>query len=200
MLARAQVPVPDTRPSPYLEKLASMPENYVFRIPEAPPYVYEPIYYFFYGTLTNPDVLKKVLGLEADPVLRSAKIIGYDLTNWGQYKALTDGEPGAVVTGYAYIVQSVDEELRLAYYETNAYELTPCEINFTDNPEKEEDRRPVIGHTFKYAGDTQASMQRGFNLTLWEMYMGTRLPPGWQMREEPEVGQKTTEKPEEEEG
>ncbi|EAQ88727.1 hypothetical protein CHGG_05346 [Chaetomium globosum CBS 148.51] len=198
VLAGAQAPAPDTRPSPYLEKLASMPDNYVFWIPPRPPYVYEPIYYFFYGTLTSPHILKEVLGLKADPVLRSAKIVGYGLTNWGQYKALID-KPGAVVTGYAYKVQSVDDELKLAYYETNAYELAPCEISFTDDPEKEEDRGPVIGHTFKYAGDAQASRQkgRGFNLTLWEMYMGTRLPPGWQMKAEPEVDQKATGKPEE---
>ncbi|KAH6839567.1 hypothetical protein B0I37DRAFT_237109 [Chaetomium sp. MPI-CAGE-AT-0009] len=193
---RAQPPTSVTRPSPYLEKLASMPENYVFRMPEPPPYTYEPIYYFFYGTLTNPNILKEVLGLETDPVLRTAKIIGYDVTNWGQYKALIDGEPGAVVTGCAYMVQSVDEELRLAHYETNAYKLAPCEISFTDDADKEEDGEPVIGHTFKYAGSEQSSTQGGFDPTLWEMYMGTRLPPGWQMGTVPEVGQKTAQRKE----
>lgn len=158
-----------------------MPDNHVSETPEAPPYVYEPIYYFFYGTLMNTRALKKVLGLSkrSRPVLRSAKIIGYNLTNWGQYKALTDGEPEAVVTGDAYMVQSIDHELKLACYETNAYDLAPCEITFTDDLDEEEDRRPVIGRTFKYAGDEQASESREFDLILWERQMGTRFPPGW---------------------
>jgi hypothetical protein len=111
--------------------------------------------------------------------VRSAKIIGYNLTNWGQYKALTDGEPGAVVTGDAYMVQSIEHELKLAHYETNAYELVTCEIIFTDDPDTEEDRGPVKGYTFKYAGDAQAYAGRDFDLMLWEKHMGPRLPPGW---------------------
>ncbi|KAK4031607.1 hypothetical protein C8A01DRAFT_41943 [Parachaetomium inaequale] len=63
----------------------------------------------------RPDILKGVLGLEADVILRDAKVYGYELTNWGQYKALFDGETGSTVTGCAYLVQSVEEEYKLAY-------------------------------------------------------------------------------------
>jgi hypothetical protein len=168
----------------------------VFNSAKAPPYVYEPIYYFFHGTLTNTRVLKKVLGLSkrSRPVLRSAKIIGYSLTNWDQYKALIDGEPGAVVTGDAYMVQSIEHELKLAHYETNAYELVTCEIIFTNNSDTE-DRGPVKGYTFKYAGDAQAYTERDFDLTLWEKHMGRRLPPGWkrQWKDEDKVKERKVE-------
>ncbi|KAK4123979.1 hypothetical protein N657DRAFT_645595 [Parathielavia appendiculata] len=57
------------------------------------------VYYSFHGTLMNPAILKGVLGLISEPVLRSAKIYGYELANWGQYKTLFDGNQGTVVTG-----------------------------------------------------------------------------------------------------
>ncbi|KAK3306063.1 uncharacterized protein B0T15DRAFT_567797 [Chaetomium strumarium] len=169
--ARAAPPVDDnSRPSPFLEKLDSMPANYVFELPEEPPYIYTPSYYFFYGTLMNPDILK------------GAEIYGYSLSNWGQYKALVDGEPSAVVTGCAYMVQSVEEEFKLAYYETNAYELALCEIYFTDAPSGKENEEPVVGRTFKYAGDAEALKDGRFDRTLWELQMGRRLPPAWRTK------------------
>jgi hypothetical protein len=166
------------RPSAYLEKLASMPESYLLERPKPQPYVFQPIYYIFYGTLMKPDILKGVLDLETDVVLRDAKVYGYELTNWGQYKALIDGETGSTVTGRAYLVQSVQHEFKLAHYETNAYELASCNIYFTDDSGREEDE-PVFGKTFRYAGDAQALKEGRFDRTLWEMLMGARLPPKW---------------------
>jgi hypothetical protein len=116
--------------------------------------------------------------LEADVVLRDAKVYGYELTNWGQYKALIDGETGSTVTGRAYLVQSVEEEFKLAHYETNAYELASCNIYFTDGSGREEDG-PVFGKTFRYAGDARALKEGRFDRTSWEMQMGARLPPKW---------------------
>ncbi|KAK4106895.1 hypothetical protein N658DRAFT_512617 [Parathielavia hyrcaniae] len=149
--------VPQT--SHFLEKLADMPDGYLLQGPsEAPAYVYEPAYYFFYGTLMNIAILKGVLELDSDPVLRSAKVYGYEPTNWGQYKALVDSKPGTEVTGCAYMAQSIEEEYKLAYYETNA--------------------------TFMYAGDAQALKERRFDRTLWEAQMGTRLPLKWHRGEQ----------------
>ncbi|KAL2173938.1 uncharacterized protein P884DRAFT_264383 [Thermothelomyces heterothallicus CBS 202.75] len=146
---------------------------------EPQPYTYEPVWYFFYGTLMKPDVLKSVLGLDTEPVLRSAKVYGYELTNWGQYKALVDGEPGMEVTGCAYKVRSVEEEFKLAYYETNAYTLAPCRIYFTDGPAESREEDRAFGKTFKYAGNAEALKQGRFDRDLWEMQMGRRLPPTW---------------------
>ncbi|KAK4148802.1 hypothetical protein C8A00DRAFT_19428 [Chaetomidium leptoderma] len=149
--------------------------------PSSPlPHVYEPVYYFFYGTLTKPHILKEVLGLDTEPVLRPAKIHGYGLTNWGQYLALIDGEPGTVVTGFACKVQSAEEEYKLSYYETNAYTLHGCKIHFTARSSgNNEEEGPVFGNTFLYAGDAQALKEGRFDRTLWEVQMGIRLPPHW---------------------
>ncbi|KAK3331386.1 hypothetical protein B0H66DRAFT_580219 [Apodospora peruviana] len=173
--------------SPYLEKLASMPEGYLLQRPKPRSYTYESTYYFFYGTLTKPDILQGVLGLDSEPVLRPAKIYGYELAKWGQYNALIDSKPGTVVTGHAYMVRSVEEEYKLAYYETNAYTLEPCAIYFTDggggaDGEQHEDDNPTYGRTFQYAGDAQALKDGRFDWALWETQMGARLPPKWRNR------------------
>ncbi|KAL2015035.1 hypothetical protein VTK56DRAFT_6439 [Thermocarpiscus australiensis] len=165
--------------SDFLEKLASMPESYLLERPQPPPYAYKPVYYFFYGTLMNPNILKHVLDLKIKPVLRPGKVYGYELAKWGDYHALIDSEPGRVVTGCAYLVQSVEEEYKLAYYETNAYSLEHCKIYFTDGPDGREDDEPAFGRTFMYAGDAQALKHGRFDRALWELQMGTRLPPEW---------------------
>ena len=164
-------------PSPYQACLASAPKDYLIpvEVDKPKPYVYEPIFYFFYSTLTQPEVLKRILDLDHVPKLRPAKIIGYSLTAWGQYKALIDGEPGEAVFGSAYIVQSPEDEYKLAYYETNAYRLANCWIRFLD----EQEPRAVGGNTFMYAGDAQASKEGRFDRLLWELQMGVRLPPSW---------------------
>ncbi|KAL2019075.1 hypothetical protein VTK56DRAFT_10106 [Thermocarpiscus australiensis] len=151
------------KPSPYLDKLADMAADDGFwsRGSEPRPYTYEPVWYFFYGTLMKPDVY------------------GYELTNWGQYKALVDSEPGMEVTGCAYKVRSVEEEFKLAYYETNAYKLAPCRIYFTDGPAESREEDRAFGKTFKYAGNAEALKQGRFDRDLWEMQMGRRLPPAW---------------------
>lgn len=122
-------------PPIYLDSLASTSADHITRPLERPPTnkPYKPIYYFFYGTLTQPKVLAHILDLQHPPVLRPAEVIDYALTNWGQYNALVDDKPGQQVTGYAYMLQSVDDELKLARYETKAYEAAPCRIRFTDS-------------------------------------------------------------------
>lgn len=156
-----------------------MPAGYLSERQAPEPYVYEPIYYFFYGTLMKPNILKGVLNLQTEPILRPAKVYGYELTNWGQYKALVDGESGTALTGCAYLVESLEHEYRLATYETGAYTLKPCSIYFTDGPGGREDDRPTAGKTFMYAGDAVALKEGRFDRLLWELQMGTRLPPEW---------------------
>jgi hypothetical protein len=155
--------------------------------PPAP--LFEPVYYFFYGTLTKPDVLKGVLSLTSEPLLLPAKIYGYELANWGQYRTLVDGNPGAEVVGCASLVQSAEHESRLAYYETNAYAVAACKIHFLDGG-----LDPVEGRTFKYAGDAEALKAGRFDRTLWERQMGQRLPSRWRGVDLGEAGQKQKDK------
>lgn len=143
------------------------------------PQHHEPVYYFFYGTLANPDILKGVLDLKTEPILRSAKIHSYELSTWDQYRTLVDSNPNSVVTGSAYMVESAEHEHKLAYYETNAYTVASCRVLFTDRGYKES----VLGRTFKYAGDAQALKEGRFDRTLWEKRMGRRLPEKWQSGE-----------------
>jgi hypothetical protein len=114
------------------------------------------------------------LGLHSDPVLLPAKIFGYELANWGQYRTLVDGNPGAEIAGCAYLVQSAEDESRLVYYETNAYIVAPCKIHFLDGSQQ-----PVEGRTFKYAGNAEALKAGRFDRVLWERQMGQRLPSRW---------------------
>lgn len=170
-------------PSIYLNSLASMPADYLTRPLEEPilKQPYKPVYYFFYGTLTQPRILSHILDLKQLPVLRPAKIIGYALTNWGQYRALIDGKPGEEVTGYAYLVGSIDDELKLARYETNAYEPVQYRIQFTNGQSPAQEH----GMTFKYAGDDEALKAGKFDRQLWELQMGTRLPEKWRATDVP---------------
>jgi Gamma-glutamyl cyclotransferase, AIG2-like len=163
--------------SPFLNSLASAPENYLTDIPDTPykPPVYEPIYYFFYGTLTQPEILSSVLDLTEPPEFRPARIVGYSLANWGQYRALVDGPQGAIVEGSAYKVRSAEDEYNLAHYETSAYRVAPCCITIIDGGHPAE----VSGNTFKYAGDAQALREGRFDRKLWELQMGQRLPRTW---------------------
>ena len=136
---------------------------------------YKPIHYFFYGTLKDPRVLANILGVEQAPALRAAKIIGYSLANWGDYKALVDGRPGEEVVGVAGEITSAEDEHKLVYYETSAYCLASCRIFFIDGREPSQ----LSGKTFMYAGDAVALQEGRFDRRLWELQMGTRLPANW---------------------
>jgi hypothetical protein len=130
------------------------------------------VYYFFYGTLMKPDILRGVLGLESDPTTRPATLYGYELANWGQYRTLLDSASDATVVGCTYLVQSVEAAHKLAYYETDAYTLAACTIRLDGEPGGE----PVQAKTFKYAGDARALREGRFDRTLWERQMGQQLP------------------------
>lgn len=150
------------------DKLASAPASF-WTQPEvrSEPPAFKPTYYFFYGTLTKPEILLHILDLEEPPRLVPASINGYSLSLWGQYKTLLDGPPGNVVEGYAYEVQSAEDEDKLQYYETNAYEPAPCKITLKgkEGPTK------VRGRTFMYAGDAQALKEGRFDRKLWAKQM-----------------------------
>lgn len=50
----------------------------------------------------GPTLLSEILRLAEKPRLRPAMLLGYSLKLWGQYPALVDGPPGAVVEGWVY--------------------------------------------------------------------------------------------------
>ncbi|THX80911.1 hypothetical protein D6D05_04352 [Aureobasidium pullulans] len=88
-----------------------------------------PVYYFFYGTLAEPEILQRVLELgEQVPVLQKAYVKGAEIKMVGRYKALVDSEVEARVDGWAFLVESEEQELKLRVYETRMYEVIRCDI------------------------------------------------------------------------
>ncbi|KAG9739334.1 hypothetical protein KCU73_g9505, partial [Aureobasidium melanogenum] len=106
-----------------------------------------PVLYFFYGTLAQPEILKRVLELqdELDPSsLQPAHALGGNITTLGQYRALVNSnDPTSRVEGHAFMVQSEDQERSLRLYETNMYEVVRCDIMLVGQ------NVPVKGLTFR---------------------------------------------------
>ncbi|THY77428.1 hypothetical protein D6C86_01079 [Aureobasidium pullulans] len=88
-----------------------------------------PVYYFFYGTLAEPEILQRVLELgEQVPVLQKAYVKGAEVKMMGRYKALVDSEVEARVDGWAFLVEDEGQELKLRVYETRMYEVVRCDV------------------------------------------------------------------------
>lgn len=109
-----------------------------------------PVYYFFYGTLAQPDVLNRVLGRPSDSsvLYKAARIYGGRLTKWAnKYLGIVDSAAIDAVDGYAYLVESQNDEEALRIYETSKYEVVRCTIKF------KEDGSVVPGLTFRIMGE-----------------------------------------------
>lgn len=88
--------------------------------------LFERQYCFFYGTLMDPETLAQVLRIsDSPPIMRRAKVIGYDIKLWGPYPALVDGRPLRPVNGMAFEILSKTQLDRLVSYETEKYKLEP---------------------------------------------------------------------------
>ncbi|KAI9933318.1 hypothetical protein ASPWEDRAFT_30162 [Aspergillus wentii DTO 134E9] len=155
--------------------MSSTPPNHPRNILQQPPGY--PQYYFFYGTLTTPQTLQRILDHTEEPTLRKAQITGFTVAKWGDYPTLINREQNdeqeqeQVISGYAYLVQSDEEAQKLASYETKAYMVTSCWICFVDGEEPGE----VRGRTFMYAGDAKALLEQRFDRKLWALQMGGKL-------------------------
>ncbi|CAD0086763.1 unnamed protein product [Aureobasidium vineae] len=107
-----------------------------------------PILYFFYGTLAQPEVLKRVLESEHEPnpsSLQPAHVLGGKITNLGQYRALVNSSSDSRVSGHAFMVQSENQERALRLHETKLYEVVRCDIWLSGRSV------PVKGLTFRLA-------------------------------------------------
>jgi hypothetical protein len=116
---------------------------------------FKPTWYSFYGSLTNPSWLKEVLDLPSDPTLHNAIVVGYEILPWGPHKVLVEGEPGQVVQGVAFLVETKEYADTLEFYETGNYELGACNIIFTTSPDGEPTGREEPGRVFMYRGDSE---------------------------------------------
>ncbi|KAG4274467.1 hypothetical protein FPRO04_09425 [Fusarium proliferatum] len=88
-----------------------------------------PVWYFFYGTLTDPSFLSKLFGSNFQAEYHAATIRGGVLKTWGRHYALVDELSHTnFVHGKALLVETREQEERLRAYETNAYEVVRCNI------------------------------------------------------------------------
>ncbi|KAI4595463.1 hypothetical protein KJ359_006809 [Pestalotiopsis sp. 9143b] len=120
-----------------------------FRGADASPHNDEyPVWYFFYGTLADPDILTAQTGVE-EPRLIPAHISGGVLKTWGgKYNALVDQRgygKESKVAGHAFCVESEKVETGLRVYETNKYEVVRCTIEMEGRRRK--------GLTFRFVGN-----------------------------------------------
>jgi hypothetical protein len=113
-----------------------------------------PIWYFFYGTLADPEVLSKVLDLpkHVAPMLCRASVTGAKLRTWGcKYRAFVDDfavhGPSSVVQGCAYWVKTKAQEDALRVYETENYDVVRCSITMKVSG------LVVPGLTFRFAAE-----------------------------------------------
>ena len=105
-----------------------------------------PVWYFFYGTLAEPDRLGRLLQAREDPNLVGAYLPRGKIKTWaGKYKALVNGEER--VEGSAFLVKSREQEEALQYYETDNYEVVRCQIRIGG--------RAVDGLTFRFVDERQ---------------------------------------------
>ncbi|KAL9067405.1 MAG: hypothetical protein Q9161_006914 [Pseudevernia consocians] len=178
------LPPGSEEPSRFLRKIQSVPKDYLTKSLEewekAKPKIWQKKPFFFYGTLKEPQVLSHVLDKPvSQSSLRTAYIEGYSIEMWGQYKALVTSPQGNIIEGTAYEVQSEEDEEKLTFYETSAYEVASCIIYL---PTEREELQPeeVRGKTFRYAGDAQALREGRWDrkLFLKNMQSMRLLNPG----------------------
>ncbi|CAL1711011.1 unnamed protein product [Somion occarium] len=106
--------------------------------------------YFFYGTLCQPEVLRRVLDLPEPPPLTPAHIVGFEIKYWAAFRALriasSDKAQSSVVSGMAY--HGYEDEIGyLRRYEGPGYKLHPTTV-YVDGQE-------IPGYTFLWCGNPE---------------------------------------------
>ncbi|CAG8037669.1 unnamed protein product [Penicillium nalgiovense] len=113
----------------------------------------------------DPDILSKVLGSSKPlPIMRPARIIGYEIKLWGQYPALLD-KPLHPVDGIVCGLLSPTQLDRLAAYETDKYCLRACLINVLNNDSSTE--KTIEGVSFMWNGRQDELREGTFDLKQW---------------------------------
>ena len=105
-----------------------------------------PVDYFFYGTLTAPDRLARLFGIEVSEVteLRPAICLDGRIRIWTKkYRALVDC-PGGKIQWQVFRVKSVEEEEALRAYEGVSYEVVNARVAI--------DGKVKGCRTFRFAG------------------------------------------------
>lgn len=124
-----------------------------------------PVWYFFYGTLAQTEILSRHLGIpeHEPPVLYPATIARGKIETWAaKYKALVDAPASSTVTGSAYQVTTKEHEDALRVYETENYEVVRCTISIQFS---ETEVEKVQGCTFRFVGMVDGEYGRGLEVS-----------------------------------
>ncbi|KAL8987213.1 MAG: hypothetical protein Q9177_003556 [Variospora cf. flavescens] len=151
-LSLASKDLSDTSSHPTLGIESSLPQHRAHEASHsfAPTQMEYPVWYFFYGTLMDPHTLQGCISTADLPVMTSATITGGTLRTWGRkYKALVDGPPTGEVDGYAYRVESSEQEEYLRFRETDVYEVVRCRLALRGGGEGGH-QEEVQGLTFRF--------------------------------------------------
>ena len=105
-----------------------------------------PGWYFFYGTLSDPQFLAKIAELNETPTLVKGKVRRKCIKYWGPYRVLCWGEE--IVCGVAWYAPSKEMVERLRAYETDAYAEHRLRMEL-ENGEK------VVGRAFMWNRDIE---------------------------------------------
>ncbi|KAI0146042.1 hypothetical protein F4776DRAFT_609137 [Hypoxylon sp. NC0597] len=104
---------------------------------------FEPFYFFFYGSLQVPRILRDVCDLGGpEPEMKGASIKDWETKIWGVYPALVP-KAGNVVKGMYWKCEKPDYVGRLCWYESGAYRMEHCTIT-TDEGEVIENGRTFV--------------------------------------------------------
>lgn len=128
--------------------------------PSLAPYTYMPKPFFFYGTLTDPLRLQKVLQLPEPPVLKPATVQSYRIMLWGQYPALVNGPTDNKVDGMCFQVETEEHQKMLEYYETDVYRVAGIRISV--------DGKLLSGKTFMWDSDLAELVEGTWSLEEWK--------------------------------
>lgn len=85
---------------------------------------------FFYGSLMDPEMLNRVVGLSTPQTTVSATLSNYAIKLWGSFPALVP-RAGSKVQGVVWNCTPAQFD-RLEYYEGYAYTWTECDVEVQD--------------------------------------------------------------------
>ena len=103
-----------------------------------------PAWYFFNGTLVDPEFRQTIAELETRPVVVPAKVRNKKIKYWAYFKAMIEGDE--TVSGVACHILTADAVERLRTFETDAYTDEWIDIEL-------EDGRVLRGRTFMSSWD-----------------------------------------------
>ncbi|KAI0191132.1 hypothetical protein EV127DRAFT_480502 [Xylaria flabelliformis] len=92
--------------------------------------IFEPFYFFFYGSLQILDVLQSVCEIEDENSIflrKDASIVGWEYKMWGPFPALVPAAEGHV-EGTLWLCEKPEHVAKLSTYETSAYCMAYCDV------------------------------------------------------------------------